>query len=58
MKQCDTLLRNGTSVAFFPEGTRSQDGKMHAFKKVLERGREFLDALRRSDAVTCLEPLL
>jgi 1-acyl-sn-glycerol-3-phosphate acyltransferase len=28
-----TKIANGTSVLFFPEGTRSGDGKMRAFKK-------------------------
>jgi 1-acyl-sn-glycerol-3-phosphate acyltransferase len=26
-------IREGTSVIFFPEGTRSRDGRVHAFKK-------------------------
>ena len=33
LKACGELLKNGASVLFFPEGTRSKDGKMHAFKK-------------------------
>jgi len=33
LKECGKLLQNGASVLFFPEGTRSKDGKMHAFKK-------------------------
>lgn len=33
LKECGQLLKNGASVLFFPEGTRSKDGKMHAFKK-------------------------
>lgn len=33
LKQCGELLKRGASVLFFPEGTRSKDGKMHAFKK-------------------------
>ena len=33
LKACGKLLKNGASVLFFPEGTRSKDGKMHAFKK-------------------------
>lgn len=33
LKACGQLLKNGASVLFFPEGTRSKDGKMHAFKK-------------------------
>ena len=33
LKECGNLLLNGASVLFFPEGTRSKDGKMHAFKK-------------------------
>jgi 1-acyl-sn-glycerol-3-phosphate acyltransferase len=31
--QCVDLLNAGASCLFFPEGTRSKDGKMHAFKK-------------------------
>jgi 1-acyl-sn-glycerol-3-phosphate acyltransferase len=30
---CGTLLKQGASVLFFPEGTRSKDGKMASFKK-------------------------
>lgn len=33
LKECGLLLKHGASVLFFPEGTRSKDGKMHAFKK-------------------------
>ena len=33
LKQCGQLLKEGASVLFFPEGTRSKDGRMHAFKK-------------------------
>jgi len=33
LKECGNLLKNGASVLFFPEGTRSRDGKMHGFKK-------------------------
>lgn len=33
LKQCGELLRKGASVLFFPEGTRSKDGKMYGFKK-------------------------
>lgn len=33
LKACGELLKQGASVLFFPEGTRSKDGKMHAFKK-------------------------
>lgn len=33
LKQCGELLKQGASVLFFPEGTRSKDGKMHEFKK-------------------------
>nr|QVG79487.1 lysophosphatidic acid acyltransferase [Eranthis hyemalis] len=32
-KRCMHLLRKGASVFFFPEGTRSKDGKLGAFKK-------------------------
>lgn len=34
LKQCGVVLKNGAGVCFFPEGTRSKDGRMHAFKKV------------------------
>ena len=30
---CAVRIRNGTSVAVFPEGTRSYDGVMRTFKK-------------------------
>ncbi|XP_007011912.2 PREDICTED: 1-acyl-sn-glycerol-3-phosphate acyltransferase 1, chloroplastic [Theobroma cacao] len=33
LKRCMDLIRNGASVFFFPEGTRSKDGKLGAFKK-------------------------
>ncbi|RMZ52054.1 hypothetical protein APUTEX25_001248, partial [Auxenochlorella protothecoides] len=33
LKDCGMMLERGTSVAFFPEGTRSKDGKLHAFKR-------------------------
>ncbi|CAM8976328.1 unnamed protein product [Rhodiola kirilowii] len=33
LKRCIALVRNGASVFFFPEGTRSRDGKLGAFKK-------------------------
>nr|AUS84463.1 lysophosphatidic acid acyltransferase [Ettlia oleoabundans] len=33
LKQCSELLKHGASVLFFPEGTRSKDGRMHAFKR-------------------------
>ncbi|KAL5723857.1 1-acylglycerol-3-phosphate O-acyltransferase [Ranunculus cassubicifolius] len=32
-KRCMDILRKGASVFFFPEGTRSADGKLMAFKK-------------------------
>lgn len=33
LKQCGELLKQGASVLFFPEGTRSKDRRMHGFKK-------------------------
>ncbi|MQM12241.1 hypothetical protein Taro_045152 [Colocasia esculenta] len=33
LKRCIELVKKGTSVYFFPEGTRSKDGKLCAFKK-------------------------
>lgn len=33
LKRCTELVRKGGSVFFFPEGTRSRDGKLGAFKK-------------------------
>lgn len=33
LKRCVTLLNNGTSVLFFPEGTRSKDKRLQVFKK-------------------------
>lgn len=33
LKECGRLLGLGCSVLFFPEGTRTKDGKMAAFKK-------------------------
>ena len=35
LKECGRLLTLGCSVLFFPEGTRTKDGKMAAFKKVM-----------------------
>ncbi|KAA3477616.1 1-acyl-sn-glycerol-3-phosphate acyltransferase 1, chloroplastic-like [Gossypium australe] len=33
VRRCMDLVRNGASVFFFPEGTRSKDGKLGDFKK-------------------------
>ncbi|KAH7847197.1 hypothetical protein Vadar_023138 [Vaccinium darrowii] len=33
LKRCMDLVKKGTSVFFFPEGTRSKDGKLGTFKK-------------------------
>ncbi|KAK4763238.1 hypothetical protein SAY86_009006 [Trapa natans] len=33
LKRCGGLIKKGASVFFFPEGTRSKDGKLGAFKK-------------------------
>ncbi|CAL1358737.1 unnamed protein product [Linum trigynum] len=33
LKRCIDLVNKGASVFFFPEGTRSKDGKLGAFKK-------------------------
>ncbi|VFR00437.1 unnamed protein product [Cuscuta campestris] len=33
LKRCMNLINKGASVFFFPEGTRSKDGKLGAFKK-------------------------
>lgn len=33
LKHCRSLLKQGVSVFFFPEGTRSRDGKMAHFKR-------------------------
>lgn len=33
LKRCMDLIRRGASVFFFPEGTRSKDGKLGVFKK-------------------------
>ncbi|KAK4784351.1 hypothetical protein SAY86_018719 [Trapa natans] len=33
LKRCVDLIKKGASVFFFPEGTRSKDGKLGAFKK-------------------------
>ncbi|PIN18518.1 1-acyl-sn-glycerol-3-phosphate acyltransferase [Handroanthus impetiginosus] len=33
LKQCISLIKKGASVLFFPEGTRSKDGKLGPFKK-------------------------
>lgn len=33
LKRCMDLIKNGASVFFFPEGTRSKDGKLGDFKK-------------------------
>ncbi len=32
MAQCETLLKKNISIFFFPEGTRSKDGRLGAFK--------------------------
>ena len=32
LKRCMDLIRGGASVFFFPEGTRSKDGKLGAFQ--------------------------
>ncbi|KAJ8768137.1 hypothetical protein K2173_021077 [Erythroxylum novogranatense] len=33
LRRCMDVLKNGASVCFFPEGTRSKDGKLGTFKK-------------------------
>ena len=33
LKKAKSQLKNGISTVIFPEGTRTKDGKMHAFKK-------------------------
>ncbi|KAK7255855.1 hypothetical protein RIF29_29279 [Crotalaria pallida] len=33
LKRCMDLIKKGASVFFFPEGTRSKDGKLGSFKK-------------------------
>ncbi|KAI4344289.1 hypothetical protein L6164_011535 [Bauhinia variegata] len=33
LKRCTDLIKKGASVFFFPEGTRSKDGKLGTFKK-------------------------
>jgi 1-acyl-sn-glycerol-3-phosphate acyltransferase len=33
LRAAGELVRAGTSIAVFPEGTRSEDGRVHAFKK-------------------------
>ncbi|KAL0427827.1 UNVERIFIED_CONTAM: 1-acyl-sn-glycerol-3-phosphate acyltransferase LPAT1, chloroplastic [Sesamum latifolium] len=33
LKQCMALIKKGASVFFFPEGTRSKDGKLGPFKR-------------------------
>ncbi|KAK7390476.1 hypothetical protein VNO78_25782 [Psophocarpus tetragonolobus] len=33
LKRCMDLIKKGASVFFFPEGTRSKDGKLETFKK-------------------------
>lgn len=33
LRRCLNVLKQGASVLFFPEGTRTKDGKMSAFKK-------------------------
>jgi 1-acyl-sn-glycerol-3-phosphate acyltransferase len=33
IKAAESKIRNGTSVVFFPEGTRSRDGALRQFKK-------------------------
>jgi 1-acyl-sn-glycerol-3-phosphate acyltransferase len=32
IKECNKTIKNGNSVMIFPEGTRSEDGKMRPFK--------------------------
>ncbi len=33
LRQAASIIRSGTSVSIFPEGTRSRDGRIHPFKK-------------------------
>lgn len=48
LKECGRLLGLGCSVLFFPEGTRTTDGKMAAFKKVM------LGCVSQSASFNCL----
>ena len=46
---CRELLQQGASVLFFPEGTRSKDGRMADFKKVrLHRNNAYAGSLPHS----------
>lgn len=58
LKRCMDLIKKGASVFFFPEGTRSKDGKLGSFKVRCSSKFLFEHLFCRSDTIIEKNPIL